>query len=141
MAFPPGPVSAYPYAVHRPYGFSNSDIPDQTWLQSVAPSSAHLQQTLMGGGAIVPTFATGVSASANSKDDVSSFPCHELPPKQYLLVLLELWKFGTEIPIVERMTFKVVAQRLLRRELLPMFTPASTMHSHATSFGGPAFSL
>lgn len=65
--FPPGPVSAYPYAVHRPYGFSNSDIPGQTSLQLVAPSSAHLQQTLMGGGAIVPTFATGVSASANSK--------------------------------------------------------------------------
>ncbi|KAI3515869.1 hypothetical protein L1887_14774 [Cichorium endivia] len=42
---------------------------------------------------------------------------------------------------VERMTFKVVAQRLSRRELLPMFTPASTMHSHATSFGGPAFDL
>ncbi|KAI3737154.1 hypothetical protein L2E82_27149 [Cichorium intybus] len=36
---------------------------------------------------------------------------------------------------VERMTFKLVARRLLRRELLPMFTPASTLHSHATSFG------
>ncbi|KAI3513075.1 hypothetical protein L1887_20401 [Cichorium endivia] len=35
----------------------------------------------------------------------------------------------------ERMTFKVVARRLLRRELLPMFTPASTLHSHAISFG------
>lgn len=34
------------------------------------------------------------------------------------------------------MTFKLVARRLLRRELLPMFTPASTLHSHATSFAG-----
>ncbi|CAH1419989.1 unnamed protein product [Lactuca virosa] len=65
--FPPGPVSAYPYAVHRPYGFSNSDIPGQTSHQLVTPSSAHLQQTLMGGGAIVPTFAAGVSVSANPK--------------------------------------------------------------------------
>ncbi|KAI3515868.1 hypothetical protein L1887_14773 [Cichorium endivia] len=28
-------------------------------------------------------------------DDVSSFPCHELPLKQYRLVLLELWKVIT----------------------------------------------
>ncbi|KAL4562027.1 hypothetical protein LXL04_034216 [Taraxacum kok-saghyz] len=65
--FPPGPVSAYPYTVHQPYGLSNSDIPGQL----LTPSSAHLQQTLMGGGAIVPTFATGVSVSANPKVQLS----------------------------------------------------------------------
>ncbi|KVI00652.1 hypothetical protein Ccrd_021096 [Cynara cardunculus var. scolymus] len=64
--FPPRPVSAYPYALHRPYGFSNSDIPGQTSHQLVTPSSAHLQP-LMGGGAVMPTVATGVSVSANPK--------------------------------------------------------------------------
>ncbi|KAI3826906.1 hypothetical protein L1987_00966 [Smallanthus sonchifolius] len=51
-SFPPRPVSGYPYGVHRPYGLSNSDLSGQL----VNPSSAHLQQTLM-----------GVSVSANPK--------------------------------------------------------------------------
>lgn len=40
---------------------------------------------------------------------------------------------------VERMAFRVVGRRLLRSKLLPMFTPASTLHSHATSFGNSTF--
>lgn len=60
---------------------------------------------------------------------------------QVWMFIIESQNLFVDFDRVERMTFKVVAQRLLRRELLPMFTPASTMHSHATSFGGPAFSL
>ncbi|KAL8214150.1 hypothetical protein R6Q57_003599 [Mikania cordata] len=59
--FPPRPVSGYPYAVNRPYGLSNLDLVGQTSNQLVNPSSAHMQQTLIGGG------ATAVSASANLK--------------------------------------------------------------------------
>ncbi|KAI3811481.1 hypothetical protein L1987_21205 [Smallanthus sonchifolius] len=36
--------------------------------------------------------------------------------------------------IVKRMLVRMVA-RSLRSKVLPMFTPAATLHSHATSFG------
>lgn len=43
---------------------------------------------------------------------------------------------GTHIIFrIEKMSFRVVARRFLRSKLKPMYVPAATLHSHATSFG------